>query len=235
MNDTIPIPDVATSVPVNNWTREAIWAFNGPDMGGDNAVGIGYEARYTRRLIDGTYAVIGERYFVEDLNSIRQVTEGDEGYEPNAYVITNQTEFMHCSDVEDVGGTEIHSDLEYEPIDRMPFANYDPDEILAWYENQCLALAAQDERNDYSFMDDYGDNLAALLRPGDHFWWDAADESIAVTVKGEREAVEMSHAGAHRFRFWCSREDTTAEGYVYFVDGATIRPVAFLTTTETRT
>lgn len=149
-----PIPDVASDEPdEKGWKRDEISLFDsGTGMGGDNMVGIGYEARYHRQFDDGTFAVITERYFVEDLNQTNNVEPGDENYDPSRYGITNQTEFTHCSDLEDVGGSEISSDYEYEPNYNQPFGSYD--DLLTWYENECLRCAAQDGRLYFFYMDE---------------------------------------------------------------------------------
>lgn len=147
------IPDVTAPADERGWTREYIASFDaGTGIGGDYMVGQGYEALYTRRLDDGTFAVITSRYYVEDLNTFKNLEEGDEGWEPNAYTIREQIEFMHCRDLDDVGGTEISSDYEYGDNYNQPFATYD--DVLTWYENECLRCAVQDGRSDFLFMDD---------------------------------------------------------------------------------
>lgn len=218
------IPDLDETPDAKGWRREGGITTFDAGIGGDDMVGQGYEARYVRELGDGTFAVISDRYYVEDMNRNHNVEPGDEGYEPNSYGITNQTEFMHCSSLDDVGGTEITSDIEYDPVDAQPFASYD--DVLTWYENECTRLAIMDQRSNLFFMDDYGSwenrTLAANLKPGDQFLRVEYNKpDITITVVRAKEPTQ-DRFGRDLFRFWCRREDTGQEGYMDFGPGGVV-------------
>jgi hypothetical protein len=70
-------------------------------VGGDVQVGPAYSRRFTFGPVDGSYAAVTAYLYVEAGND-------------NRFSATTQTEFVLCTDLEDVGGSEIARDYTYE-------------------------------------------------------------------------------------------------------------------------
>lgn len=85
-----------TNTPFENGKIEQ----DGAGMFGDDMDIVSeYSRQFAQVQLDGTYRVVTDYYVAESK---------EEGFE-----IHNAVEYMHCRDLEDIGGTEITSDIEY--------------------------------------------------------------------------------------------------------------------------
>lgn len=82
------------------------------DVGGDWQRGEGWNVRYVREgdPVDGKYAIVDENYYVEVIDRPGDSRDG-------AYVVTCQTMYAICTDIEDPGGSELWCDYEYDGED----------------------------------------------------------------------------------------------------------------------
>lgn len=80
---------------------------DGGDVGGDAQVGIAPMRTFAQERADGTFTVITEYAYAERIAEDRI----EDGYR---YDVVNQTEIMHCRDLDDIGGSEITSETQYE-------------------------------------------------------------------------------------------------------------------------
>ena len=80
---------------------------DGGDVGGDAQVGIAPMRTFAQERADGTFTVITEYAYAERIAEDRV----EDGYK---YDVVNQTEIMHCRDLDDIGGSEITSETQYE-------------------------------------------------------------------------------------------------------------------------
>ncbi|WNN95096.1 hypothetical protein SEA_MAGRITTE_145 [Microbacterium phage Magritte] len=80
---------------------------DGGDVGGDAQAGIAPMRTFAQERADGTFTVITEYAYAERIPEDRI----EDGYR---YDVVNQTEIMHCRDLDDIGGTEITSETQYE-------------------------------------------------------------------------------------------------------------------------
>jgi hypothetical protein len=93
---------------MGNWQKDSyIGTDSAADTGiaGDNAVGKVYSSRYWKDNEDGTFEVVDEYYFVEPLDDY----EG-----AKIWGVTGMYWTTTCTDLDDVGGTEIMADVEYD-------------------------------------------------------------------------------------------------------------------------
>ena len=74
-------------------------------VGGDIQVSIAPSRQFAQRRDDGTFTVITEYAYATPIENAK------DGW---IYDVENQTEIMHCRDLEDIGGTEITCSYEYE-------------------------------------------------------------------------------------------------------------------------
>lgn len=85
------------------------------DIGGDIQLSAAPGRRFVHQREDGTWDVITEAaYAVPGDQSA--FDNGTWTARTHGYGVQNQTEIMHCRDLEDVGGTEITCDYEYELV-----------------------------------------------------------------------------------------------------------------------
>jgi hypothetical protein len=82
-------------------------------IGGDRQLSAAPSRRFVLPREDGTYTVITESAYV-----VPGVDTHLEDFRPriHGYAVENVTEIMHCRDLEDVGGTEINCEYEYEIV-----------------------------------------------------------------------------------------------------------------------
>lgn len=102
------------------------------DVGGDNQVSEAWGRRFYRVLPDGEYAVIDVDFYVEDEN-------GQDHEDRPRLVITRQTHFARCTDLEDPGSSETYADVMYatettfapptEELAKRMCAEFDPAEL----------------------------------------------------------------------------------------------------------
>jgi hypothetical protein len=76
--------------------------------GGDAQASDTYSRRFARQLDSGLWSVITETYYVIDPREMFGPHVG------RGWDIENQTEFIICRDLDDVGGTEVTSDYQTE-------------------------------------------------------------------------------------------------------------------------
>lgn len=108
------LPELSTVAHGVEVTRKASEPFelgryvaDGGDVGGDAQVGIAPTRAFAQKRADGTFTVITEYAYAERIAEDRVA----DGYR---YDVVNQTEVMHCRDLDDIGGTEITSETTYE-------------------------------------------------------------------------------------------------------------------------
>jgi hypothetical protein len=95
---------------------------HGGDVGGDNCRGDSPSRTFAQRRADGTWTVITEYASAYVANE----------YEfPVVYDVWNMTEIMHCRDMDDIGGTKIDCDYEYEFINYLAISTLRKAERLA--------------------------------------------------------------------------------------------------------
>lgn len=117
------------------WHKEDVWRYGeGTGQSGDDRIGTSFDARYWKE-IDGQFFVATEEYYVK--NSVPNCDRPHGSYEAvGSYM------FTICTDLEDVGGTEVWSDVEYD---------YDLNALycdsLADAETQCRRFALADQRH----------------------------------------------------------------------------------------
>lgn len=94
-----------------NDTTTTVWVkqpdiFPAGYVGGDWQVSEGWNVRYlpATEPNDGQHALIDENFYVE--------SKADDGSGP--YVVTCQTMYQICTDLDDPGGTEVYCDYEYD-------------------------------------------------------------------------------------------------------------------------
>ena len=119
----------------NGWHKDAVWTALAADSCGDYAVGAAFESRYWKANADGTFAVVTETYYVEQIETSNQPV-----VEP-ALAVLGRYEFLVCRSLEDVGGTEVWSDTEYD----------DGVDVRFWFdladaEQKCREVALSDQR-----------------------------------------------------------------------------------------
>lgn len=103
---------------------------------GDAARGLAFDTRYRRKLDDGTWVVVTLGFYVEDLQGLNL-----DDHVPD-YGLVCQIEYMHCTDADSPGDTEIRCDYRNINID-APYGH-----TLAFYERKCLEAAKRDHRDD---------------------------------------------------------------------------------------
>jgi hypothetical protein len=84
------------------WTREEPLVGSGGDCGGDIQVSDSFTARWTAPLVDGTFALLTVAFYLAE----------DDG----RTFVECQTEYLHCRDLQDPGGTEIFCDYDYTEV-----------------------------------------------------------------------------------------------------------------------
>lgn len=108
-NDHVVGPDMFGKVHAwckENWTRENPAVGNGGDISPDRQTSEAFDARWTSKLDDGTFAVITRAWYVAK--------------EYGRTYIECQTEYLHCRDLKAPGDTEIFCDYLYEDLDDEP-------------------------------------------------------------------------------------------------------------------
>jgi hypothetical protein len=82
------------------------------DIGGDRQLSAAPGRRFIQSLLDGTHLVVTEAAYV-----VPGVDNGED-FRPrrDGYAVENMTEYMHCSDLSDIGGSEITCDYTYDII-----------------------------------------------------------------------------------------------------------------------
>ncbi len=109
MIDTDSTEEIIDSPGENGWRRHRLIVDGDSSSAmGDDAVGRSWDQRYFKQLPDGTWAIITDVYYVEQTKTYNQPE-----VEP-AFVVTNRTEYVVCTDVTDLGSTELYTDYEYE-------------------------------------------------------------------------------------------------------------------------
>jgi hypothetical protein len=101
-----------------NWTRVQPLVGNGGDCGGDRQVSEAFDARWTEKLVDKTFALITRSWYV---------AEDNEGH----MYIECQTEYLNCRDLRAPGDTEIYCDYLYERLDDEDLDGEEPTEAAA--------------------------------------------------------------------------------------------------------
>lgn len=92
---------------MTTWTDEGVCA--GGTVGGEGA-GESFERRFTAKLPDGTYAVVTSYYYPVNIGE----RWGEEREDAAAFDVENMTIATICTDVDDVGGTEVTSEIDYD-------------------------------------------------------------------------------------------------------------------------
>lgn len=85
------------------------------EIGGDIQLSAAPGRRFVHEREDGTFDVITEYAYVIPGDE-SAFGDGTFSGRKHGYSVQNQTEIMHCRDLDDVGGTEITCDYEYEEI-----------------------------------------------------------------------------------------------------------------------
>lgn len=132
------------------WTTQDISPmFPDGTVGGDGA-DEAYSLRWVKDNEDGTFAMITTYWYAVDVrerSNSDQLADLTESYgDAEIWDVENQTEFLVCTDLEDPGGTEVTSKVDYN------------DEVLATYltsliearqiaESNCTAELANFDRN----------------------------------------------------------------------------------------
>lgn len=106
------------SVITSEWTAQDIQPMEDGTFGGDGA-SWAYSARWVKKNEDGTYSVISTYWYPVDLRERLPQSSLDWydetwGSDTLLWDVENMTEYIVCTDPEDVGGTEIWSDAEYD-------------------------------------------------------------------------------------------------------------------------
>lgn len=114
---------------------------DGGDVGGDYQLSGAPNRRFAQELEDGTWHVIDEYAYVVpgDMNAF----DRDEfSARSHGYSVQTQTMDLTCTDLEDVGGTEIHSgDVRYDIV-ATDFSNMR--DALSAARQHILSLSADD-------------------------------------------------------------------------------------------
>lgn len=100
------------------------------DVGGDYQLGPARSRQFAQKRDDGTYTVITE-YAYTTPGNLSAFDAGEFYGRRHGYSVCNQTEIMHCRDLEDIGGSEIHSDIEYDDVPYMTIATKRDADALA--------------------------------------------------------------------------------------------------------
>ena len=95
---------------------------NEGDIGGDIQLSDAPGRRFVHQREDGTWDVITEAAYVVPGDQTA-FDNGTFSGRKHGYGVQNQTEIMHCRDLEDVGGTEITCDYEYELVNYVTIPN----------------------------------------------------------------------------------------------------------------
>lgn len=128
-----PIQSALPEPDANGWFKDDVWAVSG-DGCGDSQVGQAYSAQYHKPLPDGAFAVLTSTYYVEVFGDSIGVTE--------------QIETMRCRDLEDIGGTEIDCDYQYDE------RGYLSHTTTSQAEREAKRYALADERNSICWFND---------------------------------------------------------------------------------
>ncbi len=97
----------------SKYTEHGRYVADEGQVGGDRQLSAAPGRRFVHEREDGTFDVITEVAYV-----VPGVETHLEDFRPriHGYAVENMTEIMHCRDLEDVGGTEITCDYEYEIV-----------------------------------------------------------------------------------------------------------------------
>lgn len=101
---------------MSGWQRTQPDVTRGGDVGGDIQVSAAWDARWQRRLADGTTALVTRTFYA--------ATDDPFADRPRASYLECQTEYLVCGDPRDPGGTEKWADYTYT---RVPDASGRPD------------------------------------------------------------------------------------------------------------
>lgn len=115
------------------WSRRLVWS---DDAGRPLAVG----ETATARGMAPSYAVIDETWYAVDVN-LERSEEDRPAPEDYYYDVQNQMWSCLCTDLDDVGGSEISSDYEYEYVNYIGFNTI---ERADEYAKQCATNARDD-------------------------------------------------------------------------------------------
>lgn len=85
------------------------------DIGGDLQLSVAPGRRFVETLKDGTFHVVTESAYVIP-GDIDAFMRGEFSPRRDGYAVQNQTEIMHCRDLEDIGGSEITCEYTYEIV-----------------------------------------------------------------------------------------------------------------------
>jgi hypothetical protein len=94
------------------WTRQDPPTHGNNWVGGDRQIEAGWDARWSTRLSDGSFALV-TRYFY-------RAEKADDGGTPNEEYIEEATAYLVCTDLNDPGGTELNSEMVYSELDNDP-------------------------------------------------------------------------------------------------------------------
>ena len=114
------------------WRDEG--TFEGGSSMGDGQVSEDITRRWTRQRPDGTWDVYEQTLAVMDNREARNHEDSD-----SPYVVDERWEYIHCTDPEDPGSTELGTEIEYGEGSYLSYGN--EDEALA--EARRLATLAQ--------------------------------------------------------------------------------------------
>lgn len=98
------------------WTCMDTEPYVGGVSGGDYQVKDDITIRFKpeEQPDDGEYAFITETYIVEDMDAFEGKEPEEVPEEERRFGVTLRIEYLVCTDPDDLGGTEVHSDYDYE-------------------------------------------------------------------------------------------------------------------------
>lgn len=134
-----PIAPAVAEADDRGWHKGETWRYGlGSGASPDDRVGTSFETRYWKE-VDGEFFVATEEYFVVTVEPSQARPHG-------SYGLVGAYQFSVCTDVDDVGGTEVWSDCEY---DHGLTAFFCDD--LAKAEALCRQEALSDQRHTLSW------------------------------------------------------------------------------------
>lgn len=117
------------------WSRRLVWS---DDVGRPLPIRADYTSDGTD--VHNVYAVIDETWYAVDVN-LERSEEDRPAPEDYYYDVQNQMWSCLCTDLDDVGGSEISSDYEYEYVNYIGFNTI---ERADEYAKQCATNARDD-------------------------------------------------------------------------------------------
>lgn len=107
---------------MNTYTEHGRYLKDEGGIGGDIQLSVAPGRRFVHQRTDGTWDVITEAAYVIP-GDIDAFMHGTFNAREHGYAVQAQVEIMHCRDLDDVGGTEIACDYEYEIVNAYVLHN----------------------------------------------------------------------------------------------------------------